>query len=453
MSPRRAVRLAVAAGLAAALPAVAAAPASAQQLLRSWGTLGDAPTQFRDIKDVVADARGYVYVLDETLGSSGRVQKFTADGRLIRTFGRPNDPDDQRRTEELPGAIDSGESLAIGPDGTVYVGEAGPDRARVSVWSPLGEYRRAFGSRGDGPGQFRSAAGLAVDGAGNVLVGDSSNQRVVVFTNPGAFAGTIGAGTSLSAVDEPTLGSTDGLTFGPNGLLYVGDSPQVKLFRPTGEFAGLFGQRADDPGPFFQDVSDLAFAGPVLYVSDRRLSRVQAFTETGGYLGQLGAGPGSQPGQLTEPTAVTTDCRGAIYVADAGNRRIQKFGPAGATPCGDVTNDPQERFLVKLGGPTVLRFREDFAAVPQVTCDRPCTATVTGTVRISGRRRAVRLEPAREVINGPAPVRVAVAPSEAGTDAIAAALRRRKRVSASLRLSVRDLAGKTVVRTRVYRLR
>lgn len=438
---------------AAAVWAGAATPAGAQQLLRTWGSLGDAPTQFNRMYDVAADARGYVYVLDETLGSSGRVQKFTADGRLIRTFGRPDDEDDQRRTDEIPTAIDGGRALAIGPDGNVYVGESSSDRARVSVWSPLGTFIRAFGSKGAGAGQIDGVNGIVLDAAGNVLVGDGGNERIAVFNNAGGFIGVIGQGFSSTAVDEPVLSGTDGLTFGPNGLIYVGDSPQVKLFRPDGAFAGIIGQRGDDPGPFFQRVGDVAFAGSTLYVADRSLSRVQLFTETGAYLGLLGLGPGSQPGQMTDPVALATDCRGAVYVADSGNKRIQKFGPVGATPCGNVVSDPRERFLVKLGGPTDQRFRQDFAVRPQITCDRPCTATVTGSVRISGRRKAISLDGGRGVINGQLPVVVAVAPGETGTDRILSALKRRRKVTASLRLSVRDLGGKTVVKKRTYRLR
>ncbi|MGH9686792.1 MAG: NHL repeat-containing protein [Candidatus Acidiferrales bacterium] len=46
------------------------------------------------------------------------------------------------------------------------------------------------------------------------------------------------------------------------------------------------------------------------------------------YIGQWGA-RGSGPGQLDDPTCITTDTLGNIYLADDGSRFIDKFGPAG----------------------------------------------------------------------------------------------------------------------------
>ena len=44
-----------------------------------------------------------------------------------------------------------------------------------------GTVMRTLGSQGSGPGQLSKPRGVFVDGNGNVLVGDQSNKRVVVF--------------------------------------------------------------------------------------------------------------------------------------------------------------------------------------------------------------------------------------------------------------------------------
>jgi DNA-binding beta-propeller fold protein YncE len=46
------------------------------------------------------------------------------------------------------------------------------------------------------------------------------------------------------------------------------------------------------------------------------------------YIGQWGA-KGSGPGQLDDPTCITTDALGNVYIADAGSHFVDKFGPTG----------------------------------------------------------------------------------------------------------------------------
>jgi hypothetical protein len=62
--------------------------------------------------------------------------------------------------------------------------------------------------------------------------------------------------------------------------------------------------------------------------------RVQLFTQEGKYLLGIG-GTGNGPGQFLRPHGMALDTKGNLYVADAGNQRIQKFEvpePAAAKP-------------------------------------------------------------------------------------------------------------------------
>ena len=76
-----------------------------------------------------------------------------------------------------------------------------------------------------------------------------------------------------------------------------------------------------------------------IYVLDAANSRIQVFRPDGDYLTQWG-GRGSGPGQFDFGVAlgveeesqefvgsIAVDDEGFIYVADVGNRRIQKFAP------------------------------------------------------------------------------------------------------------------------------
>lgn len=59
-------------------------------------------------------------------------------------------------------------------------------------------------------------------------------------------------------------------------------------------------------------------------------SRVQRFTPEGKWLGEIGEGPGTGPGQFAGPREVRVGGNGDIYVADSNNHRIQVFGGDGS---------------------------------------------------------------------------------------------------------------------------
>ena len=61
----------------------------------------------------------------------------------------------------------------------VYVSEG--SNHRVSVFTSEGVFVSSFGSRGEGPGQFRFPRGVAVDYSGVVYVCDRDNNRVQIF--------------------------------------------------------------------------------------------------------------------------------------------------------------------------------------------------------------------------------------------------------------------------------
>ena len=50
------------------------------------------------------------------------------------------------------------------------------------------EFLRKWGTEGDEDGQFRYPKGLAIDGDGNVYVGDGDNNRIQVFQRVATIA-------------------------------------------------------------------------------------------------------------------------------------------------------------------------------------------------------------------------------------------------------------------------
>jgi hypothetical protein len=76
--------------------------------------------------------------------------------------------------------------VAWDPAGNIFVSD-GYGNKRVVKFDKSGNFVKAFGSRGHGPGQFEDVHTIQVDRQGNVYVGDRSNKRIQVFDNDGNF--------------------------------------------------------------------------------------------------------------------------------------------------------------------------------------------------------------------------------------------------------------------------
>ena len=80
-----------------------------------------------------------------------------------------------------------GNARALGFDGMgrLYVYDS--QAARITVVGPGGEFLRAFGRSGEGPGEFRGADGLAVMRDGRVVMGDLGHRAYQIFDANGDF--------------------------------------------------------------------------------------------------------------------------------------------------------------------------------------------------------------------------------------------------------------------------
>ena len=139
------------------------------RLVMSWGEPGTDPGQFNIAHNICCDPDGYVFVADR---ENHRVQVFDGNGRYAGQWNNMHRP--------------SGLYLEPGKEGRMYIGEIGPDMAvnielpncgpRVSIYTHQGELLARLGHAHAGlaPGQFISPHGIAVDARGDIYVGEVS---------------------------------------------------------------------------------------------------------------------------------------------------------------------------------------------------------------------------------------------------------------------------------------
>jgi DNA-binding beta-propeller fold protein YncE len=121
------------------------------------------------------------------------VRKFTADGRLLLTLGVRGTPSDTGATSmDYRTILRAGPpfhyptNVALSPEGDLYVSD-GYGNARVHKFSADGRLLLSWGEPGGGPGQFRLPHGIAVDRDGIVYVADRENSRIQLFRPDGAY--------------------------------------------------------------------------------------------------------------------------------------------------------------------------------------------------------------------------------------------------------------------------
>ena len=121
------------------------------------------------------------------------IRRFTSDGRLLSTLGTSGRPSNTGATSvDFRTIVRAGPPFnfptnsALSPSGDLYVAD-GYGNARIHRFSADGRLIASWGEPGSGPGQFHVPHGIAVDARGVVWVADRENSRLQRFTSDGRF--------------------------------------------------------------------------------------------------------------------------------------------------------------------------------------------------------------------------------------------------------------------------
>ena len=241
----------------------------------------------------------------------------------------------------------------------------------MSVLSPNGTRLRSFGTRGFGPGQFRSPRGIAADDEENILVVDYGNNRIQKFTGDGQFLASVGTeGTgqlqfinpmdiafnshnkklyvvdnknhriqvlnsdlTLFDVIDKKRGSQNGdithpwgVTCDSTGNVYVAARGDfcIRVFTASGEFLRKFGRRGSGDGEVHSLVGVAVDSKGKLFVVERDNHRISVFTTKGEFVKSFGQ-HGTKPGEFNNPMWLAVDDYDVLYMCDKDNGRVQIF--------------------------------------------------------------------------------------------------------------------------------
>ncbi|WP_323027112.1 IPT/TIG domain-containing protein [Gelidibacter japonicus] len=199
----------------------------------------------------------------------------------------------------------------------------------------------------DGPGttaKFDNPKGLAMDAQGNLYVVDENNQKIRKIT-PDGMVSTL-SGSTLGFADGP--GATAqfydpiGIAVDGQGNVYVGDSNnnRIRKIAPNGLTSTLAGSTygfADGVGavakfnaPYGVAVDD---QGNV-FVADLYNHKIRKVTSNGVVSTLAGSAKGFADGmgiaaQFNFPSGITVDNRGNVYISDSNNHKIRKVTSSG----------------------------------------------------------------------------------------------------------------------------
>ena len=182
------------------------------------------------------------------------------------------------------------------------------------------------GSRGDGLGQFDRPAGIA-DVGGAVAVADTHNMRVKIVSFEGHFQDFWGGdGSEPGRMRLPV-----GIAPAGRGLVWIVDSGNHRVQQLTyrrgdvteltGRAQLVIGGRGAGRGEFESPSGAAVDSKSNLYVADTGNKRVQKFTSAGAFVAEWTG--------FEEPAGVAVDANDRVYVSDAALHRVTKLDADG----------------------------------------------------------------------------------------------------------------------------
>ena len=186
------------------------------------------------------------------------------------------------------------------------------------MFSGQGEYLKQFGGKGNLDHQLKSPFGLSADSDGNIIVADSGNKVVKVFSTRKQV---------LQKFGENEVFNYPCSCVPYEHYLIVSDNNEhcVKVLdREQGKFLYKFGSAGNADGQFQYPSCVAVDKAGHLMVCDECNHRIQVFKLNGEFVAKFGT-RGIEVGEFNFPSSIAVLSDGQIVVSDYANHRIQIF--------------------------------------------------------------------------------------------------------------------------------
>mgnify|MGYP001170070327 CR=1 FL=1 len=228
------------------------------------------------------------YCTDDT---DHTVRKCTLDGKVLMTLGTKGQPSDTGydgsdwyTIKRAAGPFNRPTNVALSPAGEIYVSD-GYGNARIHKFTADGKLLFSWGEPGDGPGQFVVPHSVRTDAKGTVFIADRENSRIQLFTPEGKFI------TQWTEMQKPQgfFMGPDGLLYTtekpvkrPDGKAPGWLPPRVSIWTTDGRLLARWGgEDLAKPGNFFAPHGIWGDARGDLYIGELCVDRLRGKVPAG----------------------------------------------------------------------------------------------------------------------------------------------------------------------------
>ena len=312
--------------------------------------------RYADPYGIAVASDGTRYIADA--GDNNRLRKLGVDGTVSTLAGSV-----EGFVDGVGGAaaFHTPSGMALDSTGNLYVADTGNHAIRKVTPQGVVTTLAGDGVAGatDGPAaqaRFNAPLGVAVDGAGNVFVADTYNDRIRRIGRDGKVTTLAGGerpgyqdGAAAAALfDTPTAVAVDAL-----GNVWIADlrNHAIRKLATDGVVSTLLSVAPGDGNTALRRPLGIAVTGDgMLYVSSLDCGCVSQVTRNGHLHVLTGV---TRDTRLSRPAGLALDAAGVLHVADASSYRVYRIAPlpaATAVPAPVVTGPAPDNPLPDTAG-------------------------------------------------------------------------------------------------------